>query len=105
MVASGVFAGAFTLEEAHAIRAADGKTMGEELRRIGYAGDAAVGGRPVGAYFELHIQQGPILERQGKPIGIVTRPQGPHWYGEKVTGEGGNAGTPPTALPNNTHET
>src|SRR3546814_8470660 len=50
MVASGVFAGAFALEEAHAIRDADGKTMGEELRRIGYARDAAVGGRPVGAY-------------------------------------------------------
>src|SRR3546814_11281476 len=91
MVASGVFACAFSLEEAHAIRDADGKTMGEELRRIGYAGDAAVGGRPVGAYFELHIEQGPIMERESKPIGVVTGAQGARWSEVGIADEAGSS--------------
>ena len=95
MIASGVFAGVFSLEEAHAIRDAAGKTIGEELERIGYKGEAAVGGRPVGAYFELHIEQGPILEREGKPVGICTAGQGARWYEVTVSGEAGHAGATP----------
>lgn len=95
MVASGVFAGVFTLEEAHAIRDAEGATMGGELSRIGYLGDVPVGGRPVGAYFEAHIEQGPILEREGKPVGVVTGAQGARWYEITVTGDAGHAGATP----------
>src|SRR5699024_6529759 len=69
MIASGVFAGAFTLEDGLARTDADGRTIGEELARIGYAGEAEVGGREVAAYFECHIEQGPILENEAKQVG------------------------------------
>jgi len=95
MIASGVFAGVFSLEEGHGIRDAAGKTIGEELERIGYKGEASVGGRPVGAYFELHIEQGPILEREAKQIGVVTGGQGARWYEITVSGEAGHAGATP----------
>lgn len=95
MIASGVFAGVFSLEEAHAIRDAAGKTMGEELERIGYLGNVPVGGRPVGAYFEAHIEQGPILEREGRRVGVVTDAQGARWYEVTVSGEAGHAGATP----------
>src|SRR5690606_36324568 len=81
--------------EAHAIRDAEGATMGGELSRIGYLGDVPVGGRPVGAYFEAHIEQGPILEREGKPVGVVTGAQGARWYESTVTGDAGHAGATP----------
>ena len=64
MVASGVFGGAFTLEHALGIKDRDGVSFGEALKKIGYDGKEPVGGRPVGAFFEAHIEQGPILERQ-----------------------------------------
>ena len=63
MVASGVFGGAFTLEHALGIKDRDGVSFGEALKKIGYDGKEPVGGRPVGAFFEAHIEQGPILER------------------------------------------
>ena len=66
MVASGVFGGVFTLEEGLACADVDGKTIGEELERIGYAGEMECGGREVGAFFEAHIEQGPILEAEEK---------------------------------------
>src|SRR5690606_17877258 len=66
MIASGVFAGVFSLEEGLGKTDADGKTIGEELRRIGYAGERPCGGQAYAAYFEPHIEQGPILEREGK---------------------------------------
>ena len=64
MVASGVFAGVFTLDYGLSRKDVDGKTIGEELKRIGYAGDVPCGGRPLHAAFELHIEQGPILEAE-----------------------------------------
>src|SRR5690606_28166263 len=70
-------------------------TFGEELRRIGFAGEAPVGGRPVKAYFEAHIEQGPILEDEGKTIGVVTAAQGQRWYEITVTGQESHAGTTP----------
>lgn len=95
MVASGVFAGKFALEDVLRITDVDGLTMGSELERIGYAGDEQVGARPIHAYFETHIEQGPILEAENKPIGIVTGGQGMRWYEVTLTGVESHAGTTP----------
>ena len=75
----------------------DGKTMGEELERIGYAGETACGGRPIAAFFEAHIEQGPILEAENKTIGVVQGVQGIRWYEVTVTGQEAHAG--PTPMP------
>ena len=98
MVGSGVFAGVFDL--AYGLARPDnvsGVELGAELKRIGFAGPAPVGGRPVAAYFEAHIEQGPILEAAGLPIGIVTGAQGQRWYEITVTGQEAHAG--PTPMP------
>ena len=95
MVASGVFSGAFTLEYGLSRTDEDGKTMGEELQRIGYAGAEDVGGRDVHAYFEAHIEQGPILEAEEKTIGVVTDAQGQRWYELNLTGVESHAGPTP----------
>ena len=95
MIASGVFGGVFTLEEGLASKDVDGKTIGEELERIGYAGDVACGGRAVGAFLEAHIEQGPILEAEEKTIGIVQGVQGISWFDVTVTGMESHAGTTP----------
>jgi len=97
MVASGVFAGVFTEEYGLSRADVDGKTMGEELARIGYAGDIPCGGRPIHAAFELHIEQGPILETEGLTIGVVTHAQGQRWYEVVFTGQESHAG--PTPMP------
>ena len=76
---------------------APGVTLGAELERIGFAGAAPVGEHPVAAYFEAHIEQGPILEAAGLPIGIVTGAQGQRWYEITVTGQEAHAG--PTPMP------
>src|SRR5262249_48079948 len=65
--------------------------------RIGFAGSEYVGGKPVAAYFEAHIEQGPILEAAGKPIGVVTGAQGQRWYEVTVIGQEAHAG--PTPMP------
>ena len=95
MIASGVFGGVFSLEEGLACRDASGKTIGAELARIGYAGDMPCGGREVGAFFEAHIEQGPILEADGKTIGVVRGVQGIRWFDVAVTGMESHAGTTP----------
>ena len=95
MIASGVFAGAFDLEQSLAAKDLEGNTLGGELARIGYAGSAEVGGRPVAAYFEPHIEQGPILESEGTVIGVVTGALGQRWYEATVTGQETHAGPPP----------
>ena len=88
MVGSGVFAGVFDLAEGLARPDnLTGVTLGAELERIGFAGPEPVGGRPVAAYFEAHIEQGPILEAAEKPIGVVTGAQGQRWYEVTVTGQ------------------
>jgi beta-ureidopropionase / N-carbamoyl-L-amino-acid hydrolase len=97
MTASGIFAGVFDLEYGLSRADKDGKTMGEELARIGYAGDAPCGGRPIAALFEAHIEQGPILEAEKKTIGIVTGAQGQRWYEVTVTGQEAHAGPTPMA--------
>ncbi len=97
MVASGVFAGVFDLDYGLGRKDVDGKTMGEELKRIGYAGEAQCGGRPISAFFEAHIEQGPILEAENKTIGVVQGVQGIRWYEVTVTGQEAHAG--PTPMP------
>ncbi|GGB33049.1 Zn-dependent hydrolase [Tistrella bauzanensis] len=96
MVASGVFAGVFDLDYGLSRADQDGRTMGQELARIGYAGDQPMG-KPVGAYFEAHIEQGPILEAEDKTIGIVTHAQGQRWFEVTLTGQEAHAG--PTPMP------
>ena len=95
MVASGVFAGVFDLEYGLSRADLDGKTMGEELERIGYAGEDEVGGRPFKAFFEAHIEQGPILENEDTTIGVVTDAQGQRWYEVTLTGQESHAGPTP----------
>ncbi|MCP5151071.1 MAG: Zn-dependent hydrolase [Ectothiorhodospiraceae bacterium] len=97
MVGSGVFAGVFSLDYGHSRADHDGKTQGEELARIGYLGDAPLG-HAFGAYFEAHIEQGPILENAGKTIGIVTGAQGTRWYDVILTGAESHAGPTPMEL-------
>ncbi|MEZ5851487.1 MAG: Zn-dependent hydrolase [Hyphomicrobiaceae bacterium] len=95
MTASGVFAGVLKLEDALKIKDVDGLEIGPELQRIGYAGDMDVGGRPVAAFFEVHIEQGPILEEEGIDIGIVTAANGQKWYEITLTGVESHAGPTP----------
>ncbi|KVM80863.1 Zn-dependent hydrolase [Burkholderia ubonensis] len=97
MVASGVFAGVFSLDYGLSRKDVDGKTIGDELARIGYAGDVPCGGRPLHAAFELHIEQGPILEAEQRTIGVVTDAQGQRWYEITLTGQEAHAG--PTPMP------
>ena len=95
MGGSGAFAGVFTLEHLLAQRDVDGVTFGDALRRIGYAGSAQVGGRALDAYFEAHIEQGPILEREEKVIGVVNGALGLRWYDCVWTGQDAHAGPTP----------
>ena len=97
MVASGVFAGIYDLEYGLSRADEEGKTMGEELERIGYAGTETPESHEVGSYFELHIEQGPILESENRTIGVVTAAQGQRWYEITVTGQESHAG--PTPMP------
>ena len=97
MMGSGTFAGVFGLDEVLAKTAVDGGVLGEDLKNIGYAGEQIPGDHPVGAYFEAHIEQGPILEAEGKPVGIVTAAQGQRWLEVEVTGQEAHAG--PTPMP------
>ena len=76
MLSSGVFAGIHTQDWAYDRVDAEGKKFGDELKRIGWRGDEEVGARKMHAFFELHIEQGPILEAEGKDIGVVTHGQG-----------------------------
>jgi beta-ureidopropionase / N-carbamoyl-L-amino-acid hydrolase len=95
MVASGVFAGVFDLDYGHSRADVDGKTIGEELKRIGYLGDETPGDHPIRAFFEAHIEQGPILEAEKKTIGVVTGAQGQRWFEVTLTGSESHAGTTP----------
>ena len=95
MLASGVFAGMHALDWAYARQDKDGKRFGDELERIGWKGDEDVGGRPMKAFFELHIEQGPILEDEGIDIGVVTHGQGLWWLQVTLTGKDAHTGSTP----------
>ncbi|GAB1580825.1 Zn-dependent hydrolase [Phyllobacterium phragmitis] len=95
MLASGVFAGVHTLDYAYARTDPEGKTFGDELKRIGWVGDEEVGARKMHAYFEYHIEQGPILEAENKQIGVVTHCQGLWWLEVTLTGKEAHTGSTP----------
>ena len=98
MLASGVFAGVFTRDYAYARTDRDGRTFGDELRRIGYLGAEKAGAHKLAAMFELHIEQGPILEAEGRSIGIVQGVQGMRWYEVTVSGQAAHTGATPMRL-------
>jgi N-carbamoyl-L-amino-acid hydrolase len=95
MMGSGVYAGLFPLEDTYAVTDVDGDSFGAALERIGYKGDRQI--QPVGAYFEAHIEQGPILEEEQRTIGVVTGAQGQRWYEITLTGMEAHAGPTPMA--------
>jgi N-carbamoyl-L-amino-acid hydrolase len=100
MEGSGVFAGKFSVEHARAQVDVNGVSMGEALDAIGYAGDMPCGysGHPVAAYFEAHIEQGPVLENENKVIGVVTGGLGQRWFDATITGMEAHAGPTPMHL-------
>nr|WP_206078492.1 Zn-dependent hydrolase [Poseidonocella sp. HB161398] len=98
MLASGVFAGRHSLDWAYDRVDAEGKRFGDELARIGWIGEEEVGARKMHAMFELHIEQGPILEAEGKDIGVVTHGQGLRWIECTVTGKESHTGTTPMPM-------
>ncbi|MBO9478234.1 Zn-dependent hydrolase [Shimia sp. R11_0] len=101
MLASGVFTGRHTQDWAYGRVDAEGKTFGDELKRIGWVGDEEVGARKMHAMFELHIEQGPILEAEGKDIGVVTHGQGLRWIECTVTGKESHTGSTPMPMRKN----
>lgn len=101
MLGSGVFAGRHRLDWAYQREDAQGKKLGEELDRIGWLGDEEVGARRMHAFFELHIEQGPILEAAGCDIGVVTHGQGVRWIECTVTGKESHTGTTPMPMRRN----
>ncbi|PJF11105.1 Zn-dependent hydrolase [Pseudorhodobacter sp. MZDSW-24AT] len=98
MLASGVFAGIHSQDYAYDRRDPEGKRFGDELARIGWVGDEAVGARKMHAMLELHIEQGPILEAEGKQIGVVTHGQGLWWLEITLTGKDAHTGSTPMAM-------
>ncbi|GAB4359267.1 MAG: Zn-dependent hydrolase [Oricola sp.] len=101
MLASGVFAGIHELDWAYAREDAKGLKFGDELERIGWKGDEEVGARKMKAFFELHIEQGPILEAEGKDIGVVTHGQGLSWTQVTITGKESHTGSTPMPMRKN----
>ena len=101
MLASGVFAGKHDLQWAYDRVDHDGKSFGDELKRIGWVGEEAVGVRKIHALYELHIEQGPILEAEGKDIGVVTHGQGLRWVECTVTGKESHTGSTPMPMRRN----
>ena len=98
MIASGVYAGVFTLEYARSRTDKEGITQGEALDAIGYRGDVPVGSQKFSAALEIHIEQGPLLEVEQKTIGVVTGVQGARWYHLNFAGKEAHAGTTPTKV-------
>jgi N-carbamoyl-L-amino-acid hydrolase len=98
MGASGAFTGVYTVEEILAAPDLDGVSFGDALRAIGYAGATPVGGRRLGAYFEAHIEQGPLLENTGNTVGVVTGALGQRWFEVTVLGMDAHAGPTPMHL-------
>jgi N-carbamoyl-L-amino-acid hydrolase len=95
MMSSGVLAGAQDFERVYATRDRDGLVFGEELERIGYRGELSNRLKRFSAYFELHIEQGPVLEAAGVPVGVVTGIQGIQWCEVAFSGQQSHAGATP----------
>jgi beta-ureidopropionase / N-carbamoyl-L-amino-acid hydrolase len=101
MLASGVFAGMIDQDWAYERQDAAGRKFGDELQRIGWRGEEEVGKRRMHAFFELHIEQGPILEAEGKDIGVVTHGQGLRWIQCTVIGKESHTGSTPMKMRRN----
>lgn len=101
MLCSGVYAGVFTPEFAWSREDRSGITLGDELTRIGYKGSYKAGSIKFNAMFELHIEQGPILEAEKKMVGVVTGVQGMRWYEITLTGQESHTGATPMGLRKN----
>ena len=101
MLSSGVFGGMHTLDWAYNREDSEGKTFGDELVRIGWKGEEEVGVRKMHAFFELHIEQGPILEAENKDFGVVTHGQGLSWTQITVTGKDSHTGSTPMPMRRN----
>ena len=101
MLSSGVFAGLHTQDWAYDREDAAGLKFGDELKRIGWVGEEEVGARDMHAFFELHIEQGPILEAEGKDIGVVTHGQGLNWLQVTLTGKEQHTGSTPMPMRRN----
>jgi N-carbamoyl-L-amino-acid hydrolase len=95
MIGSGVYGGAFSLDEAHATLDKSGVSLGEELKRIGYLGEAPCAPKPIHASFEAHIEQGPILEAEDITVGVVRGVQGMRWFKAHLKGQPVHAGPTP----------
>lgn len=95
LLGSGVWSGTFDIEQAYAISDKAGKSVGDELERIGYKGDVAACAKTLKAAFEVHIEQGPILEKEELQIGVLTGIQGLRWYDLIIEGEACHAGPTP----------
>jgi beta-ureidopropionase / N-carbamoyl-L-amino-acid hydrolase len=98
MMASAAYVGDFTTDNILARKDAEGVSVGEALDSIGYHGTEAVGTQKLSSFVELHIEQGPILEAEGKTIGVVDSGQGVLWYDGKITGFESHAGSTPMPL-------
>jgi beta-ureidopropionase / N-carbamoyl-L-amino-acid hydrolase len=98
MMGSAVHQGFLDLDEVLATRGIDGSIVGEELARIGYAGDTDVGQFRASCFVELHVEQGPVLEQEGYQIGAVTGVQGISWTEYRLQGVSNHAGTTPMHL-------
>lgn len=98
MMGSGVHQGALALDKCLATEGIDGARLGDELARIGYAGDVPVGEQRARAFLELHIEQGPVLEEAGVMIGAVSGVQGISWTEYVIAGTSNHAGTTPMRL-------
>ncbi len=101
LIASGVFGGVFDRAYAVAQKDRNGMTFGEALDSIGYRGPEHCGNHPLSAYFELHIEQGPILERESFDIGVVTGAQGVRWFDATITGQDAHTGATPMTMRKN----
>ena len=98
LMGSGAWAGIYALEKVYGLKDVEGVSVSDALDSIGYKGSHPAAPFPADAYFELHIEQGPILEREGKQIGVVTGAQAQVWYDATVIGQDSHAGTtPPSA--------
>ena len=95
LIASGVFAGVFERDWAVGRQDRSGETFGAALEKIGYRGPEKCGNHKLSAFFEVHIEQGPYLEEDGKDIGVVVGVQAMRWYEVTVTGQDSHAGTTP----------
>ncbi|MET0445946.1 MAG: Zn-dependent hydrolase [Pseudorhodoplanes sp.] len=101
MIASAVFAGVFQRDYAVNQKDRAGISFGDALEKIGYRGPQTCGEHPLSAFFELHIEQGPILEREEKDIGVVTGVQGIRWFEASLIGQEAHTGTTPMTMRKN----